>query len=34
VVKNNPGGQPHNNLMPFLVITFIIALDGVFPARN
>jgi microcystin-dependent protein len=34
VVKNNPGGQPHNNMMPFLVVTFIIALDGIFPVRN
>src|SRR5258708_23773308 len=24
---------PHNNLQPFLVVTFIIALQGVFPAR-
>lgn len=28
------GGQPHNNLMPYQVVTFIIALQGVFPARN
>jgi microcystin-dependent protein len=27
-------GQPHNNLMPYLVVTFMIALLGVFPARN
>jgi microcystin-dependent protein len=27
------GGLPHNNLQPFLVVTFIIALQGVFPAR-
>ena len=27
------GGQPHNNLMPYLTLTFIIALQGVFPAR-
>jgi microcystin-dependent protein len=24
---------PHNNLMPYLVLTFIIALQGVFPSR-
>ena len=24
---------PHNNLAPFLVVTFIIALQGVFPQR-
>ncbi|MGO9603600.1 MAG: phage tail protein [Candidatus Binataceae bacterium] len=28
------GGQPHNNLQPYLVATFIIALTGVFPARS
>jgi microcystin-dependent protein len=25
---------PHNNLMPFLAVTFIIALQGVFPPRS
>jgi len=25
------GGQPHNNLPPYLVLNFIIALQGVFP---
>ena len=28
------GNQPHTNLMPFLVLNFIIALTGVFPSRN
>jgi microcystin-dependent protein len=28
------GDQPHNNMMPYLTLTFIIALQGVFPARN
>jgi microcystin-dependent protein len=28
------GGLPHNNLMPFLCLNFIIALQGVFPARS
>jgi microcystin-dependent protein len=27
------GGTPHNNLQPYLVLTFIIALQGVFPPR-
>jgi microcystin-dependent protein len=27
-------GQPHNNLQPFLVLLFCIAMQGVFPARN
>ncbi len=26
--------QPHENMMPFLVINFIIAVEGVFPSRN
>ena len=26
--------QPHNNLPPYLVVNFIIALRGIFPARN
>ena len=28
------GSQPHNNMMPYLGLTFIIALQGVFPARS
>lgn len=28
------GSQPHNNLPPYLGLTFIIALQGVFPARS
>jgi microcystin-dependent protein len=28
------GGQPHPNLMPSLCVTFIIALQGIFPSRN
>jgi len=28
------GGQPHNNMMPFLALTAIIALQGIFPARS
>lgn len=28
------GGQPHNNLMPYVVVNFIIALQGVFPPRG
>jgi microcystin-dependent protein len=27
------GGQPHNNMPPFLGVTFIIALQGIFPQR-
>jgi microcystin-dependent protein len=28
------GGGPHNNMQPFLALNFIIALEGIFPARN
>lgn len=28
------GSQPHNNMPPFLGLNFIIALQGVFPARS
>jgi microcystin-dependent protein len=28
------GGQPHNNLMPYLTLNFCIALQGIFPARS
>lgn len=28
------GNQPHDNIEPYLVINFIIALEGVFPSRN
>ena len=27
------GGQPHNNMPPFLTLTFVIALQGIFPPR-
>lgn len=28
------GDQPHNNMMPYLTLTFCIALQGVFPPRT
>jgi microcystin-dependent protein len=28
------GGQPHTNLMPYLVVNYIIALVGIYPARG
>jgi len=28
------GGQAHNNLPPYLVLNFVIALQGLFPSRN
>lgn len=33
-ISPNTGGQPHSNLMPSVGINFIIALQGIFPARN
>lgn len=31
---NAGGSQPHNNMQPYLVLNYIIALAGVFPSRN
>ncbi len=28
------GSQPHSNLQPYLVVNFVIALQGIFPSRN
>lgn len=28
------GNQPHDNFQPYLVINFVIALQGIFPSRN
>lgn len=28
------GGQPHDNMQPFLTLNFVIALQGIFPSRN
>ena len=28
------GSLPHNNMMPYLTLTYIIALQGVFPPRG
>lgn len=28
------GGQPHENRMPYLVLNYIIALQGIFPSQN
>jgi microcystin-dependent protein len=33
-VAPSGGGQPHNNLMPYLTLNFCIALQGVFPPRS
>jgi microcystin-dependent protein len=33
-ISNAGGSQPHVNVQPFLVLNFIIALQGIFPSRN
>ncbi|MCO6457618.1 MAG: phage tail protein [Pirellulaceae bacterium] len=33
-VGSTGGGQAHENMQPFLVLNFCIALQGVFPSRN
>jgi microcystin-dependent protein len=33
-IANGGGSQPHSNLQPYLVLNFIIALEGIFPSRN
>ena len=34
VISNVGGSQPHENRQPFLVLNFIIALQGTFPSQN
>jgi microcystin-dependent protein len=33
-VQASGGGQPHDNMVPFLAVNFIISLFGVFPSQN
>jgi microcystin-dependent protein len=33
-VASTGGNQPCNNMMPFLCVNFIIALQGIYPSRN
>ena len=33
-IANQGGNQPHMNMQPFLVLNFVIALQGIFPSRN
>ncbi len=34
VVPNTGGGQAHNNMQPYLTLSYVIALLGLFPSRN
>lgn len=34
VISYAGGGQSHFNMQPYLVINFVIALDGMYPSRN
>jgi microcystin-dependent protein len=34
MVTSVGGSQPHNNMMPYLTLNFIIALQGIFPSQN
>lgn len=34
VLNTLSGGQPHNNMPPYLTLNFCIALQGIFPSRN
>jgi microcystin-dependent protein len=33
-ITNAGGSQPHENRQPYLVLNFIVALQGIFPSRN
>lgn len=33
-IQLNPGGQSHDNLMPYQCVSFIIALFGIYPTQN
>ena len=33
-MANDGGNQPHDNMMPFLAVSFIIALEGIYPSQN
>jgi microcystin-dependent protein len=32
-IGSAPGGQPHNNMQPYLTLNFCIALQGIYPSR-
>jgi microcystin-dependent protein len=34
LIGNAGGNQPHDNMQPYLVMNYIIALEGIYPSRN
>ncbi len=34
MVTNAGGSQPHQNMMPYAVLNYVIALQGIFPSQN
>jgi microcystin-dependent protein len=34
MLSNTGGSQPHENRQPFLVLNYIVALQGIFPSRT
>jgi microcystin-dependent protein len=33
-LANAGGSQPHSNMQPYLILTYCIAINGIFPSRN
>ncbi len=33
-ITNTGGSQPHDNMSPYLVLNFVVALQGIFPSQN
>ncbi|KPV51347.1 phage tail protein, partial [Kouleothrix aurantiaca] len=33
-IGSTGGSQPHDNMQPYLVINFIISLEGIYPSQN
>jgi microcystin-dependent protein len=34
MLADTGGGQPHDNIQPYVAVNFCIALAGIFPSRN